>query len=56
MFPEACERRRRADDALGAAAVGSGEDLLGRHVDDVPPPSTVSSSAVHQVAPGISPR
>ena len=29
------ERHRRAHGALGAAAVGGREDLLGRHVDDV---------------------
>ena len=30
------QRLRRADDALGAAAIRAREDLLGGHVDDVP--------------------
>src|SRR5512147_1568956 len=30
------QRPRRADDALGARRVGAREDLLGRHVGDVP--------------------
>ena len=32
------ERLRRADSALGAAPIGARENLLGRHVDDVPAP------------------
>ena len=49
------ERQRRADDALGAAAVGVVKTSSVGMLTTCRRPSTVSSSAVHHVAPGIRP-